>query len=255
MTTNDIQSLINRFLAAETTVEDERKLALELQSRADASGIDSLPDEWQAVMIMLGELTLGEAAYDEILAARGTASQTTTLSPAPAVASSSKHHNARKRNLWRWAAVAAVLVLVASVGITLYQLKEPSQPIAEVLPTSGKQVSHQWEKPFPPVGKTDAPSSDSLLAQSQQSAQPVASASTTLRKKPVRRKAKPAQRPLEAQAAPATVPDDLSSASLSPTSSPNYPPDSYAEIEAEMRDIRSRGERIEAMVAELTRPY
>lgn len=255
MTTNDIQSLINSYLAAETTVEEERLLALELQGQAESSGLDALPEDWQAAMLMLGELTLGEAAYDEILAARAADSQATTLSPAPAAASSVKHNTARKRYLWRWAAVAAVLAIVAGVGIALYQFREPSQQVAEVLPTSGKQVSHQWEKPFPPVGKTNEPSSDSQLAQSKTSAQLVASTSTPIRKKPVRRKAKPSQRPLEAQAAPATVPDDLSSGNLYPTPSPNYPPDSYAEIEAEMRDIRSRGERFEAMVAELTRPY
>ena len=255
MTTNDIQSIINRFLAAETTIEEERQLALELQSRADASGIDALPGDWQAVMLMLGELTLGEAAYDEIIAARGAEGQTTTLSPATAASSSTKDSNARKRHLWRWAAVAAVLALVAGAGIAFYQLQESPQPVAQVFPTGGKQSSHQWEEPFPPVGNPDTSSSESQLDQSQQSAQLVASTSTPIRKKHARRKAKAAQRPLEAEAPSATVPDGFPSGTPSPASSPNYPPDSYAEIEAEMRDIRSRGERIEAMVAELTRPY
>ena len=64
MTNKDIQNLIDKYLAGETSPAEEQMLALELQQRQD------LPDDWQAVSMMLGELTLGEAEYDAIMAQR-----------------------------------------------------------------------------------------------------------------------------------------------------------------------------------------
>ena len=64
MTNKDIQNLIDKYLAGETSPAEEQMLALELQQR------QYLPDDWQAVSMMLGELTLGEAEYDAIVAQR-----------------------------------------------------------------------------------------------------------------------------------------------------------------------------------------
>ena len=64
MTNKQIQHLIDTYLAGETTPAEEKKLALELQPHQD------LPEEWQTVSLMLGELTLGEAEYDAIMAQR-----------------------------------------------------------------------------------------------------------------------------------------------------------------------------------------
>jgi len=63
MTNKEIQQLINRYLEGETSPEEERQLALELQG-------DNLPEEWQAIRLMLGELTIGEAEYDSIMEQR-----------------------------------------------------------------------------------------------------------------------------------------------------------------------------------------
>ena len=63
MTNKEIQQLINRYLEGETSPEEERQLALELQG-------DNLPEEWQAIRLMLGELTIGEAEYDAIMEQR-----------------------------------------------------------------------------------------------------------------------------------------------------------------------------------------
>jgi hypothetical protein len=63
MTNEKIQQLINRYLEGETSPEEERQLALELQG-------DNLPEEWQAIRLMLGELTMGEAEYDSIMEQR-----------------------------------------------------------------------------------------------------------------------------------------------------------------------------------------
>ena len=63
MTNIEIQQLINKYLEGETSPEEERQLALELQG-------DDLPDEWKAIKMMLGELTIGEAEYDNIMEQR-----------------------------------------------------------------------------------------------------------------------------------------------------------------------------------------
>lgn len=63
MTNKEIQQLINKYLEGETTPEEERQLALELQG-------DNQPEEWQAIRLMLGELTMGEAEYDAIMEQR-----------------------------------------------------------------------------------------------------------------------------------------------------------------------------------------
>ena len=63
MTNKDIEQLINKYLDGETSPAEECQLARELQ-HAD------IPEEWQAIRLMLGELTLGEAEYDALLAER-----------------------------------------------------------------------------------------------------------------------------------------------------------------------------------------
>ena len=64
MTNKQIQNLIDKYLAGETSPAEERQLTLALHQRQE------LPEEWQAVSLMLGELTLGEAEYDTIMAQR-----------------------------------------------------------------------------------------------------------------------------------------------------------------------------------------
>ena len=59
MTNKEIQQLINKYLEGETSPEEERQLAMELQG-------DNMPEEWKAIRLMLGELTMGEAEYDSI---------------------------------------------------------------------------------------------------------------------------------------------------------------------------------------------
>ena len=63
MTNKEIQQLINKYLEGETSPEEERQLALALQG-------DDMPEEWQAIRLMLGELTMGEAEYDNIMEQR-----------------------------------------------------------------------------------------------------------------------------------------------------------------------------------------
>ena len=56
--------MMQRYWEAETTPAEERRLALALRQRGELS------EEWQAVSLMLGELTAGEAEYDAIMAGR-----------------------------------------------------------------------------------------------------------------------------------------------------------------------------------------
>ena len=63
MTNKDIKILIDKYLEGETSPAEERQLAWELQR-------DGLPGEWQAIRLMLGELTIGEAEYDRIITPR-----------------------------------------------------------------------------------------------------------------------------------------------------------------------------------------
>ena len=64
MTDKDIRELTDRYLAGVTTPAEERQLALALRQRGELS------EEWQAVSLMLGELTAGEAEYDAIMVKR-----------------------------------------------------------------------------------------------------------------------------------------------------------------------------------------
>ena len=65
MTNKDIQQLIDKYLEGNTSPQEERTLAHELL-RPD------IPEEWQAVRLMLGELAMGEAEYDSIMSQRNT---------------------------------------------------------------------------------------------------------------------------------------------------------------------------------------
>lgn len=60
MTNNEIQILIDKYLEGMTTPEEELSLARELQRQ-------DIPEEWQAIRLMLGDLALGEAEYDAII--------------------------------------------------------------------------------------------------------------------------------------------------------------------------------------------
>ena len=90
MTQQEVNRLIDKYMDGETSPQEERQLAIEV-NRPDA------PAEWQIVAEMLGELTLGEALYDEEMAAR-------------------KRIRIRRYIGWSVAAVAACLTLWFVLG-------------------------------------------------------------------------------------------------------------------------------------------
>jgi len=63
MTQKDVNRLIDKYMEGETTPQEERQLAIEV-NRPDA------PAEWKIIAEMLGDLTLGEALYDQTKAER-----------------------------------------------------------------------------------------------------------------------------------------------------------------------------------------
>ena len=63
MTHQEVNRLIDLYMEGKTSPEEERQLAIEV-NRPDA------PAEWKIIAEMLGELTLGEALYDQTMAER-----------------------------------------------------------------------------------------------------------------------------------------------------------------------------------------
>ena len=101
MKDKDIQQLTDRYLAGTTTPAEERQLALALRQRG------KLSEEWQAVSLMLGELTAGEAEYDAIMAGRKARPSATVI------------------------ALRAILSAAAVylVGLFLWLQQEPAEPV------------------------------------------------------------------------------------------------------------------------------
>ena len=85
MTYKETEILIQKYLNGETTAEEEKLLALEV-SRKDA------PDDWKVIAEMLGELTVDEALFDQIMAER--------------------KQKPRFIRLWPWVAAACVAALL-----------------------------------------------------------------------------------------------------------------------------------------------
>lgn len=89
MTHKETEILITKYLNGETTMEEEKRLALEV-TRDDA------PEEWKIIAAMMGELATDEALFDHIMTERAT--QRFTRKPSP-------------QNWW-WAAAASLLLVV-----------------------------------------------------------------------------------------------------------------------------------------------
>ena len=116
MTNKDIERLINKYLDGETSPAEECQLARELQ-RTD------IPEEWQAVRLMLGELTLGAAEYDAVLAQHSNKPET-----AP-----------KQRRLWPWVGAIAASILLLLVFRFSQGPVEEQPVVAEIVEQSFPQ--------------------------------------------------------------------------------------------------------------------
>ena len=112
MTYNDTELLIKKYLNGETTAEEERLLALEV-SREDA------PADWKIIAEMLGELTVDEALFDQMMAERS--------------------HKSRIVKLWPWVAAACVAALLI-VFLGPPRKDAPSKPQIAKVAIEHKQV-------------------------------------------------------------------------------------------------------------------
>ena len=103
MTQQEVNRLIDKYMEGETTPQEERQLAIEV-NRSDA------PAEWKIIAEMLGELTLGEALYDQTMAER-------------------KRVRIRRYIGWSIAAVAACLTLWFVLGkLSIPTLQQDTAP-------------------------------------------------------------------------------------------------------------------------------
>ena len=103
MTQKDVNRLIDKYMEGETTPQEERQLAIEV-NRPDA------PAEWKIIAEMLGDLTLGEALYDQTMAER-------------------KRLQIRRYIGWGIAAVAACLTLWFVLGkLSIPTLQQDTAP-------------------------------------------------------------------------------------------------------------------------------
>lgn len=141
MKDKDIQLLIDKYLDGATSPEEEKKLAKEL-SRAD------IPLEWVAIKMMLGELTMGEVAYDNMM----TEGQAPSFTTSPA----------RLRGWMTALAVAASLALLLLLAWPKGQ--EGNQPLAV--------KGHKQEKVNDFKENTHVEPTDSHVATLEQSPEP-----------------------------------------------------------------------------------
>ena len=120
MTYNETEILIQKYLNGETTAEEERILALEV-SREDA------PDDWKVIAEMLGELTIDEALFDQIMAER--------------------KQKPRLIRFWPWVAAACVVALLV---VFLGPPREETSTQPQVAKVEPKKIETEV-KPVDPV--------------------------------------------------------------------------------------------------------
>lgn len=128
MTYKETEILIQKYLNGETTAEEEKLLALEV-SRKDA------PEDWKVIAEMLGELTVDEALFDQIMAER--------------------KQKPRFIRLWPWVAAACVAALLIvflgppreeTVSKPQIAKVEPKKIETEVKPVDPVPVSAEKEE-------------------------------------------------------------------------------------------------------------
>ena len=109
MRDKEIQSLIDKYLEGITSPDEEKQLAAELLR-------EDIPKEWEPIRLMLGELAMGEALYDRMMAERQSQQPATSC-----------------HKQWRWAALTAVAASLAFILMLAWpQEKTDNNPVSQV---------------------------------------------------------------------------------------------------------------------------
>lgn len=132
MTPQEVNRLIDLYMEGKTSLEEERQLAIEV-NRPDA------PAEWKIIAEMLGELTLGEALYDQTMAER-------------------KRVRIHRYIGWSIAAIAACLTLWFVLGkFSIPTLQQETTPQIAQQPTPVVKPEVPEEKEVPTVQTPASP--------------------------------------------------------------------------------------------------
>ena len=166
MTQQEVNQLIEKYMEGKTSLEEERQLTLEV-NRPDA------PAEWKIVAEMLGELTWGEALYDQEMKER-------------------KSVRLHRYIGWSVAAVAACLTLWFVFG--KFSTPTPQQDMTPQI----AQQSTQMVKPEVPEEKEVPP----VVTSTSPAVEQVAYSPPAKRVKKHRRPARPAVEVVEQEELP-----------------------------------------------------
>ena len=212
MTYKETEILIQKYLNGETTAEEEKLLALEV-SREDA------PEDWKVIAEMLGELTIDEALFDQIMAER---------KPKP-----------RLMCFWPWVAAACVAALLV---VFLGPPREDT--------VSKPQIAKV--EPKPKVAEEPKTIEPQETVKSNTSAQSLPTHKTKHKSRVSRRAKEEQQESITRQEAepvakPETITNDIAQTEEPIMQEVIY--DANMDFKAFTRSIRERGERVTQRVA------
>lgn len=219
MTYQETEILIQKYLNGETTAEEERLLALEV-SRKDA------PEDWKVIAEMLGELTVDEALFDQIMAER--------------------KQKSRIIRLWPWVAAACVVaLLVVFLG--------PPREETVSKPQIAKVEPKKTEPEVKAVEPTPVTTEKEIVAEPKPTKHIVAKAVAKHHDKDVmpEQQVQEPQKQLEETVEPIAEPTDNTNdiAQVEEPVMQDFRHDARKEFEEFTRSIRERGERVTHRVA------
>ena len=217
MTYQETEILIQKYLNGETTAEEERLLALEV-SRKDA------PEDWKVIAEMLGELTVDEALFDQIIAER--------------------KQKPRLIRFWPWVAAACVVALLV---VFLGPPREDTVSKPQIAKVEPKPKVAEEQKTIEPQETVNSNTSTLSLPKHK-----------TRHKPRVSRRAKEEQQEsitrqeAEPVAKPETITNDIAQTEEPIMQEVIY--DANMDFKVFTRSIRERGERVTQRIAMSSQP-
>lgn len=162
MTHKETEILITKYLNGETTIEEEKRLALEVMR-------DDAPEEWRMIGAMLGELTTDEALFDHIMEQRSARKPKTPI------------------YIIRWAVAASILLLVGfGVLLTYFNNVEDEQPLMAHVQTINTELPTKAKEPI-----TKEPQSQTAVVETETAI--ATKAPVAVKKQEARRAPKPVE--------------------------------------------------------------